>query len=55
MWIEYSHIDVCALKRSIPELICCNVQLSAILNIAHKLFTIDGLEIWLNADVVADL
>ena len=55
MWIENSHIKVRALKPSAPEPICCNVQPCAILNIARELFTIDGLEIWLNADVIADL
>ena len=55
MWIENSHVYVRALKSSTPEPICCNIQPCTILNIASELFAIDGLEIWLDADIVAHL
>ncbi len=52
MWIE---VDVRPIKASAPEAVGSNVQPSTVLDIASYLFSINGLKVWLDANVSADL
>ncbi len=55
MWIEDSDVNVHPIKASAPEPVSSNVQPSTILDITSYLFSINGLKVWLNANVGADL
>ncbi len=54
MWVEDSDVNVRPIKASAPEAVGSNVQPSTVLGITRYLFSINGLKVWLDANVSAD-
>ena len=54
MRVEDSDIEEGAFKAATPEAVGCNIKSSTVRRYSSEHLAIDGLKVWLNADVVAE-